>query len=141
MEVLLQDQESESRRLGPWLELPPSPPRSVWAAVVAAWVSCCLRCRRLAQAGCSVDGAVAGASLAACAAPPPDADPASSGRKAAAMRSFIDRAPSATFCPAACAPVLATLPTPAAAPFRPPPAEVEPRSEERRGGEECRSRG
>jgi len=31
MEVLLQDQESESRRLGPWLELPPSPPRSVWA--------------------------------------------------------------------------------------------------------------
>ena len=46
----------------------------------------------------------------------PDADPASSGRKAAATRSFIERAPSATFCPVACAPVLATLPTPAAAP-------------------------
>src|SRR3989475_10677917 len=117
MEVLLQDQESESRRLGPWLELPPSPPRSVWAAVVAAWVSCCLRCRRLAQAGCSVDGAVAGAPLAAWAGPPPDADPASSGRKGAPLRSLIDRAPSATFFPAARAPGLATFPTPAAAPF------------------------
>src|SRR5256885_15460828 len=84
MGVLLEDQESESRRLGPWLELPQSPPRSVWAAVVAAWVSCCLRCRRLAQAGCAVDGV---GSFAACAAPPPDADPASSGRKAAATRS------------------------------------------------------
>src|SRR2546427_2525625 len=66
MGVLLEDQESESRRLGPWLELPQSPPRSVWAAVVAAWVSCCLRCRRLAQAGCAVDGV---GSFAACAAP------------------------------------------------------------------------
>src|SRR5256885_6823152 len=67
MGVLLEDQESESRRLGPWLELPPSPPRSVWAAVVAAWVSCWRRCRRLAQAGCSC-GAVEGVS-------PPDAGP------------------------------------------------------------------
>ena len=60
------------------------------------------------------------------AAPPPEADPGASGAKAAATRSFIERAPSATFCPAACAPVLATLPRPAAAPFRPSPAEAEP---------------
>src|SRR5256885_12108247 len=117
MEVLLQDQESESRRLGPWLELPPSPPRSVWAAVVAAWVSCCLRCRRLAQAGCSVDGAVAGAPLAACAAPPPPAHPAASGRNAAALRSLLHRAPPAPFCPAAPPPGLANFATPAAGPL------------------------
>src|SRR2546427_9617419 len=99
MEVLLQDQESESRRLGPWLELPPSPPRSVWAAVVAAWVSCCLRCRRLAQAGCSVDGAVAGGPPSARAAPPPPAAPAASGRKAAPPRPLLHPPPSATFFP------------------------------------------
>ena len=33
--------------------------RAAWrAAVVAAWVSCCLRCRRLAQAGCSAAAAL-----------------------------------------------------------------------------------
>src|SRR5258708_10872745 len=99
MGVLLEDQESESRRLGPWLELPQSPPRSVWAAVVAAWVSCCLRCRRLAQAGCSVDGAVAGAPPAACAAPPPPPPPPPSGRKAPPLRPLIAPAPPPPFCP------------------------------------------
>src|SRR5256885_16973650 len=100
MEVLLQDQESESRRLGPWLELPPSPPRSVWAAVVAAWVSCCLRCRRLAQAGCSVDGAVAGGPPAARAGPPPPPPPPPSGPKTAPPRALLAPAPPAAFCPA-----------------------------------------
>src|SRR2546427_13258494 len=112
MGVLLEDQESESRRLGPWLELPPSPPRSVWAAVVAAWVSCWRRCRRLAQAGCSC-GAVEGVSPPDAGPPdaaavPPPAEVVPSWRKAAAARSFIERAPS--------------------------------RSEERRVGEEGRSR-
>src|SRR5260221_5816210 len=86
MEVLLQDQESESRRLGPWLELPPSPPRSVWAAVVAAWVSCCLRCRRLAQAGCSVDGAVAGGPPVGRGGRPPPPPPRAPRRQAADPR-------------------------------------------------------
>ena len=108
------------RRLGPWPEPPPSPPRSVWAAVVAAWVSCCRRCRRLAWPVALRSGRrriAAGAPLLAAVG--------ASALNAAAARSRIERAP-CRLRPAACAPVLATLPTPAAAPLRPPPADAEP---------------
>ncbi|KAG1314509.1 hypothetical protein G6F62_013912 [Rhizopus arrhizus] len=77
------------------------------------------------RVGGSRRGMAVGAAESAALCGPLDAG-ASSGRKAAATRSFIERAPSATFCPAACAPVLATLPTPAAAPLKPPPADAEP---------------
>ena len=42
-------------------EPPPSPPRSVWATVVAAWLICWRRCRLLAHAGCWVSAGAASA--------------------------------------------------------------------------------
>ena len=104
-----------------WPEPPPSPPRSAWAVVVAAWVSCWRRSRRLAQAGCSCVCAVAApdglacGTLTAAPAPPSAAAPFQPARKGAAMRCPAAEARDAAPRPAACAPVLATLPRPAIA--------------------------
>src|SRR5690606_14673130 len=110
--------ESESRRLGALPDPPLSPPRSVCAVVVAAWVICWRRCRRLAHAGCCCgDDAVAGSDAVAPAPDPPSAaGPFQPARKGAAMRCPTVEAREPAPRPAACAPVLATLPRPAAAP-------------------------
>src|SRR5690606_41044068 len=105
-----------SRRLGPAPDPPPSPPRSVWATVVAAWESCWRRCRRMAQPGCPPSGPSLPPLPAVELATAPPAD-APLGAMAAVIRACSERAP-----------LLATLPRPAAAPLRPPPAAVEPAS-------------
>src|SRR5690554_2179969 len=88
MRDLLEGQVSELRRLGPEPAPPLSPPRNVWAAVVAAWVICWRRCKRLAQAGCCWDDKVP--LWLPPAAPPPDpssvAELFQPARKGAAMR-------------------------------------------------------
>src|SRR3546814_3843386 len=60
------------------------------------------------------------------AAPPPASVPFHPARKEPVIFCAAPEAPDAALRPAACAPVLATLPKPAIAPLAPPPAAAEP---------------
>src|SRR3546814_5626905 len=103
-----------------------APHGSVCASVGAAWVICWSRCIRLANAGCSCFCELVALSVASPAptlpetvapdaAPPPASVPFHPARKEPVIFCAAPEAPDAALRPAACAPVLATLPKPAIA--------------------------